>query len=144
MEFIFFEDIVEVRMNIEFFIVCFVVLRVMEEDIKDLCVMIDKMEEEMNVGIYVSEIDEVLYNGIVKVFYNDLFISIMVVISNVMKQQEMWKFIRDRIVIRFDYREVNFNEYKLFISVIEKYDEEEVVRIMNFYMGNLYDCYWKG
>ncbi|MGF9945219.1 FadR/GntR family transcriptional regulator [Priestia megaterium] len=137
------EDIVEARMNIEPLIVRFAALRATEEDIKDLRATIDKMEEETNEGVYVPETDEALHNGIAKASHNDLFISIMAAISNAMKQQEMWKFIRDRTVTRPDYREVNFNEHKLLINAIEQHNEEEAVRIMNFHMQNLYDRYWK-
>ncbi|MFP7736547.1 FadR/GntR family transcriptional regulator [Priestia aryabhattai] len=138
------EDIVEARMNIEPLIIRFAALRATEEDIKDLRATIDKMEEETNAGIYVPETDEALHNGIAKASHNDLFISIMAAISNAMKQQEMWKFIRDRTVTRPDYREVNFDEHKLLINAIEKHDAEEAERIMNFHMENLYDRYWKG
>ncbi|MCM3792712.1 MULTISPECIES: FadR/GntR family transcriptional regulator [Priestia] len=137
------EDIVEARMNIEPLIVRFAALRATEEDIKDLRATIDKMEEETNAGVYVPETDEALHNGIAKASHNDLFISIMAAISNAMKQQEMWKFIRDRTVTRPDYREVNFNEHKLLINAIEQHNEEEAVRIMSFHMQNLYDRYWK-
>ncbi|MFP3668784.1 FadR/GntR family transcriptional regulator [Priestia sp. SIMBA_032] len=138
------EDIVEARMNIEPLIIRFAALRATEEDIKDLRATINKMEEETNAGIYVPETDEALHNGIAKASHNDLFISIMAAISNAMKQQEMWKFIRDRTVTRPDYREVNFDEHKLLINAIEKHDAEEAERIMNFHMENLYDRYWKG
>ncbi len=137
------EDIVEARMNIEPLIVRFAALRATEEDIKELRATIDKMEEETNAGVYVPETGEALHNGIAKASHNDLFISIMAAISNAMKQQEMWKFIRDRTVTRPDYREVNFNEHKLLINAIEQHNEEEAVRIMNFHMRNLLDRYWK-
>lgn len=58
MELVFLEDIVEVRMYIEFLIIKFVVLRVIDEDIQELKQMIEKMEEEMFFGVYVFEIDE--------------------------------------------------------------------------------------
>ena len=51
----------------------------------------------------------------------------MAAISNAMKQQEMWKFIRDRTVTRPDYRDVNFNEHKLLIKAIEEHNEIEAV-----------------
>lgn len=130
-------------MNIEPLIVRFAALRATEEDIKELRATINKMEEETNAGVYVPETDEALHNGIAKASHNDLFISIMAAISNAMKQQEMWKFIRDRTVTKPDYREVNFNEHKLLINAIEQHNEEEAVRIMNFHMRNLYDRYWK-
>ncbi|HZG73575.1 MAG TPA: FadR/GntR family transcriptional regulator [Chondromyces sp.] len=137
------EDIVEARMNIEPLIARFAALRATDEDIEELRSTIKKMEEETKEGIYVPETDERLHNGIAKASHNDLFITFMAAISNAMKQQEMWKFIRDRTVTRPDYREVNFNEHKLLIQAIEKHDEEEAVQVMTDHMQNLYDRYWK-
>ncbi|MBZ5750227.1 FadR family transcriptional regulator, partial [Metabacillus sp. DBTR6] len=107
------EDIVETRMNIEPIIVKFAAQRATDEDIEDLRSTIKKMEEETKAGVYVPETDEQLHNGIAKASHNDLFINIMTAISNAMKQQEMWKFIRDRTVTRPDYRDVNFKEHQL-------------------------------
>ncbi|MGM7719848.1 FadR/GntR family transcriptional regulator [Metabacillus sp. Hm71] len=137
------EDIVEARMNIEPLIVKYAALRATDQDIADLRSTIKKMEEETNAGIYVPETDEELHNGIAKASHNDLFIKIMSAISNAMKQQEMWKFIRDRTVTRPDYREVNFKEHKMLIQAIEQHNEKEAVELMTSHMQNLYDRYWK-
>jgi DNA-binding GntR family transcriptional regulator len=67
----------------------------------------------------------------------------MAVIINAMKQQEMWKFIRDRTVTRPDYRDVNFREHQFLIKAIEDRNEDEAVKIMTNHMQNLYDRYWK-
>ncbi|MCM3652473.1 FadR/GntR family transcriptional regulator [Metabacillus litoralis] len=137
------EDIVEVRMNIEPLIVKFAAQRATDEDIEDLRSTIKKMEQETKAGVYVPETDEQLHNGIAKASHNDLFINIMTAISNAMKQQEMWKFIRDRTVTRPDYRDVNFKEHQLLIKAIEDRNEKEAVKIMTNHMQNLYDRYWK-
>jgi DNA-binding FadR family transcriptional regulator len=137
------EDIVEVRMNIEPLIVKFAAQRATDEDIEDLRSTIKKMEQETKAGVYVPETDEQLHNGIAKASHNDLFINIMTAISNAMKQQEMWKFIRDRTVTRPDYRDVNFKEHQLLIKAIEDHNEKEAVEIMTNHMQNLYDRYWK-
>ncbi|MCM3651494.1 FadR/GntR family transcriptional regulator [Metabacillus litoralis] len=137
------EDIVETRMNIEPIIVKFAAQRATDEDIEDLRSTIKKMEEETKAGVYVPETDEQLHNGIAKASHNDLFINIMTAISNAMKQQEMWKFIRDRTVTRPDYRDVNFREHQLLIKAIEDHNEKEAVEIMTNHMQNLYDRYWK-
>jgi DNA-binding FadR family transcriptional regulator len=137
------EDIVETRMNIEPIIVKFAAQRATDEDIEDLRSTIKKMEEETKAGVYVPETDEQLHNGIAKASHNDLFINIMTAISNAMKQQEMWKFIRDRTVTRPDYRDVNFKEHQLLIKAIEDHNEKEAVEIMTNHMQNLYDRYWK-
>lgn len=137
------EDIVEARMNIEPLIVKYAVQRATDEDIEDLRSTIKRMEEETNDGVYVPETDEKLHNGIAKASHNDLFIKFMAAISNAMKQQEMWKFIRDRTVTRPDYRDVNFKEHQLLIKAIEDRNEEKAVEIMTNHMQNLYDRYWK-
>ncbi|MBM7654500.1 FadR/GntR family transcriptional regulator [Neobacillus cucumis] len=136
------EDIVEARMNIEPLIVQFAVQRATDEDIEELRSTIKQMEEETSSGVYVPETDEKLHAGIAKASHNDLFINIMADIINAMKQQEMWKFIRDRTVTRPDYREVNFKEHQLLIKAIEDRNEKEAVKIMTNHMQNLYDRYW--
>ena len=137
------EDIVETRMNIEPLIVKFAAQRANDEDIEDLRSTIKQMEEETRSGVYVPETDEKLHCGIAKASHNDLFINIMAAIINAMKQQEMWKFIRDRTVTRPDYRDVNFKEHELLIKAIENHNEKEAVEIMTKHMQNLYDRYWK-
>jgi len=137
------EDIVETRMNIEPLIVKFAAQRANAEDIEDLRSTIKQMEEETRSGVYVPETDEKLHCGIAKASHNDLFINIMAAIINAMKQQEMWKFIRDRTVTRPDYRDVNFKEHELLIKAIENHNEKEAVEIMTKHMQNLYDRYWK-
>lgn len=137
------EDIIEARMNIEPLIVKFAALRATTEDIKNLSSTIKKMEEETKAGIYVPETDEQLHNEIAKASHNDLYINFMASISNAMKQQELWKFIRDRTVTRPDYREVNFNEHRALIKAIEEHDEEKAVKLMTEHMQNLYERYWK-
>ena len=137
------EDIVEARMNIEPLIIKFAALRATDEDILELKQTIEKMEEETRSGVYVPETDEQLHMGIAKASHNDLFITFMSSITNAMKQQEMWQFIRDRTVTRSDYREVNFNEHKLLIQAIEERNEKEAVERMTTHMQNLYDRYWK-
>jgi DNA-binding FadR family transcriptional regulator len=137
------EDIVEVRMNIEPLIVKFAAQRATNEDIEELRRTIEEMEKETKAGVYVPETDEKLHYGIAKASHNDLFINMMAAINNAMKQQEMWKFIRDRTVTRPDYRDVNFKEHKLIIKAIEEHNEKEAVEIMTNHMQNLYDRYWK-
>lgn len=101
------EDIVEARMHIEPLIIKFAALRATDEDIQELKQTIEKMEEETLSGVYVPETDEQLHMGIAKASHNDLFISFMSAITNAMKKQEMWRFIRDRTVTRSEYREVD-------------------------------------
>lgn len=137
------EDIVEARMSTEPLIIKFAALRATDEDIKELKRTIEKMEEETRSGVYVPETDEQLHMGIAKASHNDLFITFMSAITNAMKQQEMWQFIRDRTVTHSDYREVNFNEHKLLIQAIEDRNEKEAVERMTAHMQNLYDRYWK-
>ena len=137
------EDIVEARMNIEPLIIKYAAQRATNEDIEELRATVKKMEEETKAGIYVPETDEELHKGIAKASHNDLFIKMMAAISNAMKQQEMWKFIRDRTVTRPDYRDVNFKEHQLLIKAIEDHNEKEAVEIMTKHMQNLYDRYWK-
>ncbi|MCM3444203.1 FadR/GntR family transcriptional regulator [Metabacillus halosaccharovorans] len=137
------EDIVEARMNIEPVIIKYAALRATDEDIEELRSTIQKMEEETKSGIYVPETDEALHKGIAKASHNDLFIKIMAAISNAMKQQEMWKLIRDRTFTRPDYRDVNFEEHKMLIKAIEEHDELKAVELMTTHMQNLYDRYWK-
>ena len=137
------EDIVEVRMNIEPLIVKLAAQRATDEDIVELRLTIKEMEKETIAGVYVPETDHKLHFGIAKASHNDLYINIMAAISNAMKQQEMWKFIRDRTVTRPDYRDVNFKEQQLLIKAIEDRNEEKAVEIMTNHMQNLYDRYWK-
>src|SRR3954468_10527401 len=137
------EDIVEARMNIEPLIVKFAAQRATDEDIEELRSTIKQMEDETKAGVYVPETDEKLHCSIAKASHNDLFINIMAAIINAMKQQEMWKFIRDRTVTRPDYRDVNFREHQLLIKAIEERNEKEAVKIMTDHMQNLYDRYWK-
>ena len=137
------EDIVEARMHIEPLIVKFAAQRATDEDIEDLHSTIQQMEKETKNGVYVPETDEKLHTGIAKASHNELFINIMAAIINAMKQQEMWKFIRDRTVTRPDYRDVNFKEHLLLISAIADHNENEAVQIMTNHMNNLYDRYWK-
>ncbi|PMC34438.1 transcriptional regulator [Bacillus sp. UMB0899] len=137
------EDIVEARMNIEPVIIKYAALRATDEDIEELRSTIQKMEEETKSGVYVPETDEALHKGIAKASHNDLFIKIMAAISNAMKQQEMWKLIRDRTFTRPDYRDVNFEEHKMLIKAIEEHDERKAVELMTTHMQNLYDRYWK-
>ena len=137
------EDMVEVRMNIEPLIVKFAAQRATNEDIEELRRTIEEMEKETKAGVYVPETDEKLHYGIAKASHNDLFINMMAAINNAMKQQEMWKFIRDRTVTRPDYRDVNFKEHQLIIKANEEHNEKEAVEIMTNHMQNLYDRYWK-
>jgi DNA-binding FadR family transcriptional regulator len=137
------EDIVEARMCIEPLIIEFAALRATDEDIKELKTTIKKMGEETEAGIYVPETDEILHNQIAKASHNDLFIKFMSAISNAMKQQEMWQFIRDRTVTRPDYRDINFQEHQLLINAIEKHNVKEAVELMSTHMQNLYERYWK-
>jgi DNA-binding FadR family transcriptional regulator len=130
-------------MDIEPIIVKFAAQRATDEDIEDLRATIKQMEEETKAGVYVPETDEKLHCGIAKASHNDLFINIMAAISNAMKQQEMWKFIRDRTVTRPDYRDVNFKEHQLIIEAIADHNEQEAVEIMTKHMQNLYDRYWR-
>jgi GntR family transcriptional regulator, transcriptional repressor for pyruvate dehydrogenase complex len=137
------EDIVEARMNIEPLIIKYAALRATDEDLQRLRSTIEKMEEETEAGVYVPETDERLHTEIAKASHNDLFIQLMAVISDAMKKQEMWRFIRDRTVTRPDYRDTNFQEHKLLIKAIEEHDEKEAVRLMKFHMQNLNERYWK-
>lgn len=137
------EDIVEARMAIEPVIVKLAAQRATEEDIEGLRTTINKMEEEIKEGVYVPETDETLHNQIAAASQNELFIKFMSAISNAMKQQEMWKFIRDRTVTRPDYRDTNFKEHQMLIKAIEAHDEEAAVKLMTAHMNNLYDRYWK-
>ncbi|MDQ0225850.1 DNA-binding FadR family transcriptional regulator [Metabacillus niabensis] len=137
------EDIVEARMNIEPLIVKFAALRATDEDIEGLQETIKKMEEETKAGIYVPETDEKLHNQIATASHNELFITFMTAISQAMKKQEMWQFIRDRTVTRPDFRDVNFKEHQLLIKAIEEHNEKEAVELMTTHMNNLYDRYWK-
>ncbi|MFS8302013.1 FadR/GntR family transcriptional regulator [Bacillus altitudinis] len=137
------EDIVEARMHIEPLIIHFAALRATDEDILELKQTIKKMEEETHSGVYVPATDEQLHMGIAKASHNDLFITFMSSITNAMKQQEMWRFIRDRTVTRSDYREVNFQEHKLIIEALEERNAAEAVKRMTAHMQNLYDRYWK-
>jgi GntR family transcriptional regulator, transcriptional repressor for pyruvate dehydrogenase complex len=137
------EDIVEARMNIEPLIVKLAALRATDEDIEALRETIKQMEEETKAGFYVPETDERLHNQIAAASHNDLYITFMSAISQAMKKQEMWQFIRDRTVTRPDYRDVNFKEHQLLIKAIEEHDEKKAVELMSSHMNNLYDRYWK-
>lgn len=137
------EDIVEARMNIEPLIAKFAAQRATEEDLEALRKTIRLMEEETKSGVYVPETDEQLHSEIAKASHNDLFIQFMSVITNAMKQQEMWTFIRDRTVTRPEFRDINFDEHRQIIEAIEKRDAERAMRIMTFHMENLYERYWK-
>lgn len=137
------EDIVEARMSIEPLIVKYAALRATDDDIQNLKNTINQMEKETAEGIYVPETDEQLHRGIAKASHNELFITFMGAIADAMKQQEMWKFIRDRTVTRPDYRDVNFQEHKDLIKAIEEHNQKEAVNIMEHHMKNLFDRYWK-
>ncbi|MDP4104567.1 MAG: FadR/GntR family transcriptional regulator [Bacillota bacterium] len=138
------EDIIEVRMNIEPLIIKFAAQTATDEDIENLNRTLQEMEEEVKTGVYIPETDEKLHICIAKASHNELLINIMAAISNAMKQQEMWKFIRDRTVTRSDYLEVNFKEHQLLVKAIQGHKQEEAVEIMNEHMNNLFDRYWKG
>lgn len=137
------EDIVEARMSIEPLIIEFAALRATDEDIKALQQTIKKMEKETKAGVYEPETDEILHKQIAEASHNDLFIKFMSAISNAMKQQEMWHFIRDRTVTRPEYREINFQEHQSLIKVIEDHNAKEAVDLMTSHMENLYERYWK-
>ncbi|PMC34381.1 transcriptional regulator [Bacillus sp. UMB0899] len=137
------EDIVEARMSIEPLIIEFAAIRATDEDIKALQKTIKKMEEETKAGIYVPETDETLHKQIAEASHNDLFIKFMSAISNAMKQQEMWHFIRDRTVTRPDYRDINFEEHLSLIKAIEEHSPKKAVELMTSHMENLYERYWK-
>ncbi|HWJ76907.1 MULTISPECIES: FadR/GntR family transcriptional regulator [Bacillaceae] len=137
------EDIVEARMSIEPLIIEFAALRATDDDIKALQKTIKKMEEETKSGVYVPETDETLHKQIAEASHNDLFIKFMSAISNAMKQQEMWHFIRDRTVTRPDYRDINFKEHLSLIKAIEEHNAKKAVELMTSHMENLYERYWK-
>ena len=137
------EDIIEARMNIEPLIIKFAAQRATDEDIEELRSTLNQMKEETRAGVYVPETDEKLHCGIAKASHNDLLINIMAAITNAMKQQEMWTFLRDRTVTRSDYRDINFNEHELIIKAIEEHDEIKAVETMTRHMQNLFDRYWK-
>ncbi|MGX1551775.1 FadR/GntR family transcriptional regulator [Bacillus safensis] len=137
------EDIVEARMHIEPLIIHFAALRATDQEIEELKQTIKKMEEETRSGVYVPETDEQLHMGIARASHNDLFVTFMSSITNAMKQQEMWRFIRDRTVTRSDYREINFQEHKMIIKALEERNASEAVTRMTDHMQNLYDRYWK-
>ncbi|MCP8952727.1 FadR/GntR family transcriptional regulator [Bacillus safensis] len=137
------EDIVEARMHIEPLIIHFAALRATDQEIEELKQTIKKMEEETRSGVYVPETDEQLHMGIARASHNDLFVTFMSSITNAMKQQEMWRFIRDRTVTRSDYREINFQEHKMIIKALEERNSSEAVTRMTDHMQNLYDRYWK-
>ncbi|MFK3905172.1 FadR/GntR family transcriptional regulator [Bacillus safensis] len=137
------EDIVEARMHIEPLIIHFAALRATDQEIEELKKTIKKMEEETRSGVYVPETDEQLHMGIARASHNDLFVTFMSSITNAMKQQEMWRFIRDRTVTRSDYREINFQEHKMIIEALEERNASEAVTRMTDHMQNLYNRYWK-
>lgn len=137
------EDIVEARMHIEPLIIHFAALRATDQEIEELKQTMKKMEEETRLGVYVPETDEQLHMGIARASHNDLFVTFMSSITNAMKQQEMWRFIRDRTVTRSDYREINFQEHKMIIKALEERNASEAVTRMTDHMQNLYDRYWK-
>ncbi|SDW65879.1 DNA-binding transcriptional regulator, FadR family [Paenibacillus sp. PDC88] len=137
------EDIVEARMNIEPLIAKYAALRASKEEIEALRMTVAQMELETAQGEYVPETDERLHTEIAKASHNDLFLQFVTAIVEAMKQQEMWKFIRDRTVTRPDYRDTNFQEHKEIISAIEQHDGDRAEKLMTSHMQNLYDRYWK-
>ncbi|HZH61478.1 MAG TPA: FadR/GntR family transcriptional regulator [Metabacillus sp.] len=137
------EDIVEARMSIEPLIIEFAALRATDEDIRALQKTIKKMEKETKAGVYEPDTDEILHKQIAEASHNDLFIKFMSAISNAMKQQEMWHFIRDRTVTRPEYRDINFQEHQSLIKAIEDHNPKEAVDVMTSHMENLYERYWK-
>ncbi len=137
------EDIVEARMSIEPLIAKFAAQRATDEDVELLRNTIDQMEAETRTGSYVPETDEKLHMGIAKASHNDVFIQFMTVITQAMKQQEMWKFIRDRTVTRPDYRDTNFSEHKGIIHAIENKQADKASKLMSEHMQHLYNRYWK-
>jgi len=137
------EDIVEARMNIEPLIACMAAQRATVDEIQLLRETIKQMEAETADGHYVPETDERLHMEIARASHNDLFIQFMTVITQAMKQQEMWRFIRDRTVTRPDYRDTNFSEHKEIIDAIEQKQEDKAARLMTQHMQNLFNRYWK-
>ncbi|WP_339272393.1 FadR/GntR family transcriptional regulator [Paenibacillus sp. FSL W8-0426] len=137
------EDIVEARMSIEPLIARMAAQRATKEEILLLRETIKQMESETSKGHYVPETDERLHMEIARASHNDLYIQFMTVITQAMKQQEMWRFIRDRTVTRPDYRDTNFKEHQEIINAIEQKEEDTAVRLMTEHMQNLYDRYWK-
>lgn len=137
------EDIIEARMNIEPLIVRYAAKRATDQEIEELQRIISIMEVETKEGYYNPETDELLHNQIAKATHNDLFVNFMSTISQTMRQQEMWEFIRDRTVTREDYQRVNFEEHKTIIRAIENHDENEAAQMMTDHMNNLFTRYWK-
>lgn len=137
------EDIVEARMSIEPLIARMAAQRATKEEILLLRETIKQMESETSEGHYVPETDERLHMEIARASHNDLYIQFMTVITQAMKQQEMWRFIRDRTVTRPDYRDTNFKEHQEIINAIEQKEEDTAARLMTEHMQNLYDRYWK-
>ncbi|CAH1191764.1 MULTISPECIES: FadR/GntR family transcriptional regulator [Paenibacillus] len=137
------EDIVEARMSIEPLIARMAAQRATKEEILLLRETIKQMESETSKGHYVPETDERLHMEIARASHNDLYIQFMTVITQAMKQQEMWRFIRDRTVTRPDYRDTNFKEHQEIINAIEQKEEDTAARLMTEHMQNLYDRYWK-
>lgn len=137
------EDIVEARMSIEPLIARMAAQRATQEEISQLRKTIKQMESETSAGHYVPETDERLHMEIARASHNDLFIQFMTVITQAMKQQEMWRFIRDRTVTRPDYRDTNFIEHQEIIEAIEQKKEDTAARLMTEHMQNLFNRYWK-
>ncbi|WIV19120.1 FadR/GntR family transcriptional regulator [Paenibacillus polygoni] len=137
------EDIVEARMNIEPLIASLAAQRATSDEIGLLRKTIKQMELETEAGHYVPETDERLHMEIARASHNDLFIQFITVIIQAMKQQEMWRFIRDRTVTRPDYRDTNFLEHKEIIDAIEKKQADKASELMTQHMQNLFNRYWK-
>lgn len=137
------EDIVEARMNIEPLIASLAAQRATSDEIGLLRETIKQMESETEAGHYVPETDERLHMEIARASHNDLFIQFITVIIQAMKQQEMWRFIRDRTVTRPDYRDTNFLEHKEIIDAIEKKQADKASKLMSQHMQNLFNRYWK-
>ncbi|MEY8746045.1 FadR/GntR family transcriptional regulator [Bacillales bacterium AN1005] len=137
------EDIVEARMSIEPLIASMAAQRATADEIQLLRETIKQMESETAGGHYVPETDERLHMEIARASHNDLFIQFMTVITQAMKQQEMWRFIRDRTVTRPDYRDTNFSEHKEIIDAIENKEADTASKLMTEHMQNLFNRYWK-
>lgn len=136
------EEIVEARMMIEPLIAKFAAERATKEEIKEIKKIEKKFEEEAKEGQYNPDTDAQLHSEIARASHNDLFIKFTNDIIDAMRQQEMWKFIRDRSVINQDW-DVNVKEHKEIINSIQNGKGEEAMEEMTKHMNNLYDRYWK-
>jgi GntR family transcriptional regulator, transcriptional repressor for pyruvate dehydrogenase complex len=136
------EEIVEARMMIEPLIAKFAAERATKEEIKGIKKIEKKFEEEAKNGQYNPDTDALLHSEIARASHNDLFIKFTNDIIDAMRQQEMWKFIRDRSVINQDW-DVNVKEHKEIINSIQNGKGEEAMEEMTKHMNNLYDRYWK-